>query len=158
MARIRAARLVMCGTPLLFEVKDLNGEHHYVFSRPEYTDDDHLGHWLTVAVCFVDDTKAAVLVEFDDTKNGISRLWVPKESVDYGNTHAFGFPKETGFPVVKVDLNNGCTAWDEKVRVVLIEKTAEAAQREADRLNRLNGGDRVIYFWQAALTVTGRGT
>lgn len=153
MARVKAARLVLCGPLMMFEVKDCNGEHHYVFSRPEYADTEQESHWLTAAVCCVDNNK--VLVEFDDTRNGISRLWVSKADVDYGNTHAFTFPKETGFPVVKVDLNNGCTAWDEKVRVVLIEKTAEAAQREADRLNRLNGSSRVIYFWQAALTVTG---
>jgi hypothetical protein len=151
-ARIRAVRLVKSSNPRLFEVDDLSKTGHYVYARPEFVDQDHLGYWLTVAVCCVDNSISAVLVEFDDIRNGISRLWVNMSAIDYGNTHAFKFPEETRFPVVKVDLNNGCTAWDEKISVVLIERTAEAAQSEADRLNRLHGSGRVIYFWQAAKT------
>lgn len=155
MARLRAARLVSTGDCWLFEVADQGGEHHYVYSMPDYvfTEDDNGVHWLTVGVCAVDDARGIVLVEFQDgAGKGINRLWVPKTSVDQGETHAFGFPAETGFPVVRVDLGNGMTAWDEKIRVVVIEKTAEAAQMEADRLNRLNGGKHLIYFWQAAKT------
>lgn len=155
MARLKTVRLVCGGSYLTFEVKDQGGEHHYVDSRAEYVfEEDDGSRWITVGVCAVDEFRGVVLVEFQDgTTKGINRLWVPIQSVDPGETHVFGFPPETWFPVVRVDLGNGMTAWDEKIRVVIIEKTAEAAQLEADRLNRLKGSERVIYFWQASKTV-----
>jgi hypothetical protein len=40
---------------------------------------DQEKYFLTVAVCRVDDTKSATLVESDDARNGISRLWLPTD-------------------------------------------------------------------------------
>jgi hypothetical protein len=56
---------------------------------------------------------------------------------------------EHAYAVVRVDLFQGDDVeWNNRVTVKSIEWTREAAEREAERLNRVNNGKQCVYFAQ----------
>lgn len=144
----------MSGVLQMFEVADLNGKSHHVYSKPQYVFNDTKDYWLTVAVCATDEVRKITLVEFKEgDTTAVNRLWVSTANVDFGESHANKFPAGVGYPVVRIDLGTTMTAWEERVKVVIIENTHEAAQLECDRLNRLTAEKRFVYFCQPAVTV-----
>jgi hypothetical protein len=111
--------------------------------------EDENDDWIPVAYCATDESRNAALVELPEGYSPtISRLWVPLKDIKFGNTHAFSHPEGTVYAVVQVNLLSLLTAWEDRVGVVTLVKTAEAAQLECDRLNSRTGGEGAILFWQ----------
>jgi len=153
MAYLRTTHFVMAGGDgkWIFQVEGSDNAEFFVSCPKECVLVDGEADWIPVAVCAKDEDHNVALVEFPPGSVGaVSRLWVCLDDLKFGTTHAHLFGSDVEFPVLQVAINPKLTAWDERIRVVLIETTAEAAQMECDRLNRLKGKDGCIHFWQPA--------
>lgn len=152
MAFLRAGHFVVA-TPnnhWLFLVAGKDGKEHFVSCHKELVLAEQEHDWIPVAICAKDDGRQLILVEFPSgNTEAVNRLWVRASEVRSGDTHVDSYSQGTVFPVLQLNMESNLTAWNERIQVVKIEATAEAAQIECDRQNSLNRHTNRLHFWQA---------
>ena len=132
-------------------VRDIARVEHIVYVQPEYIRSIEMLSYIPVAVCGIDRPRRKVLIEFPpESTVAVSRIWVPISDIHFDESHAFTYPENAYFPIVRVEALKNTSCWEKRIRVVDIEKTAEAAQQECDRLNSTYGRYGLVYFWHSS--------